>query len=450
MQSLILYAQGKIKESIATATQALEIVPEQDNHVRGLAYYALASVYQLLEDYPRTVETYQMAIQHSREAENLVAETMSTVGLAMLAIRHGQLHLAFEIAAPLSARMERMDLLPPTSAGVYGLLGQVYHQWGDIGQARGHVLRAVHLSTLGGYNTVTAFYQVLLSRLFEMEGDLESAAREIQRAVDLLQMKTPDDIRQEVVSQQARVYLGRDHPAAARMALQGRGFSFQDGFSFPEPPPGRSISHSLGLLYNSGLRVLLYQARFGRDSTSLRSGIELAGRVIAGALESQYLIVALEALLLRAQMYAVLGDHPASCADYDRALELAEPEGIIGVFVEQGPPVAQALEDLVNQDQLGTVQLDHVERILAAFSRSQPPTQDSLAETGTEALIEPLTDRELDVLRLMAQGLKYKEIAARLFISLNTVRFHVKAIYGKLDVNNRTQATTVAHQLRLL
>lgn len=66
------------------------------------------------------------------------------------------------------------------------------------------------------------------------------------------------------------------------------------------------------------------------------------------------------------------------------------------------------------------------------------------------ALIDPLTGRELDVLRLMAQGLKYKEIAEKLFISQNTVRFHVKAIYGKLNVNNRTQAIEQARQLQIM
>jgi LuxR family maltose regulon positive regulatory protein len=407
-----------------------------------------------MEDYPRAVEAYQMAIQHSRAAENLVAEMMSTVGLALMAFKHGQLHLAFEIAAPVSARMERAGSLPPTSAGVYGLLGQVYYQWGHIGQARSHILRALQLSTLGGYNTITAYYQVLLSRLFEMEGNLESAAREIQQAVDLLLMKAHDDVRQEVVSQQVRVYLGRNRPAAAQMALQGQGFSFRDGFSFPELPPGRSVSYSFGLLYNSSLRVLLYQARAGRDLADLRPGIELADRLVAEVLQGRYILVALEALLLRAQMYAVLGNQSASRTDYVRALELAEPEGFIGVFVEQGPPVAAALANLVKQKQIGTVQPGYVERILAAFSRSQPP--DLPVETRSEALIEPaaliepLTDRELDVLRLMAEGLKYKEIAARLFISLNTVRFHVKAIYGKLDVNNRTRAVERARQLRIL
>ena len=193
-----------------------------------------------------------------------------------------------------------------------------------------------------------------------------------------------------------------------------------------------------------------------------------AGKTIVkplpGQLGGQYLIVALEALLLRAQMRAALGngqaglaaDLAASRVDYVTALELAEPEGFIGVFVEQGPPVAKALASLVEQNQLEAVQPDYVERILAAFSRVQPPAPDLPAGTGPvaliepAALIEPLTDRELDVLRLMAQGLKYKEIAARLFISMNTVRFHVKAIYGKLNVNNRTRAVESARQLRIL
>ena len=471
MQSLMLYMQGQATESMALATRALEIAPEQDSRVRSLAYYALAGVSQLINDYPHAVEAYQMAIQHGRAAENLVAEMMSTAGLALMAFEHGQLHLAFEIAAPVSVRIERSGSLPPISAVVYGMLGEVYYQWVQIEQSRRHILRALQLSTLGGYSSGVTFCRVLLSRLSQIEGDLEASAREIQKAVDLMQVEAPDAVRQEVVSQQVCIYLARHRPAAAEMALQGQGFSFRDQFSFPDLPPGQSLSYSIGLLYNSSLRVLLYQARARRDLTNLRSGIELAGRLIASALQGQYILVALEALLLRAQMHAALGNSKAnlaaSLADYARALELAEPEGFIGVFVEQGPPVAEALANLAEQNRLGTVQPGYVERILAAFSRSQPPgatlsapllgswrdEQDARhlpAGTGPVTLIEPLTGRELEVLRLMAQGLKYREIAARLFISLNTVRFHVKAIYGKLDVNNRTQAVERARQLRIL
>jgi LuxR family maltose regulon positive regulatory protein len=188
----------------------------------------------------------------------------------------------------------------------------------------------------------------------------------------------------------------------------------------------------------------------------------LADRLIARAMQGQHLLVAIESLLLRAQMYAALGtgesNLAASRADLVRALELAEPEGIIGTFVEQGPPMAEALANLLKQDQLGTLPPAYVERIIHAIARSHSPgtmrheQPAAPVPAGIElaALTEPLTERELEVLRLMAEGLKYKEIAGKLFISLNTVRSHVKAIYGKLDVNNRTQAIETARQRRIM
>jgi LuxR family maltose regulon positive regulatory protein len=458
MQSLLLSMQGKMTESLALATQALEIAPEQDSRVRSLAYFGQACACQAMGEYGLVVDTYRMAIQHARTAENLTTEMMSTSSLAKLAFEHGQLHLAFEIAAPVSAKLEGSGSLPPICAVVCGMLGEVHYQWLQIEEARRHSLRALQLSVLGGFNSGMINYRVLLSRLSQLAGDLEDAAREIQLAVDLMQGDTPDYVRQEAVAQQVRVYLARNRPAAAELALQGQGFSFQGRFSFPALSPDQSILHSIGLLYNSSLRVLLHQARARQDPANLRTGIELADRLITRSLQSQTLLVALEALLLRAQIHVVLGSTGASQADYARALELAEPEGILGVFVEQGFPVAVALANLVRLGQLEAVQARYIERILAAFSRLQPPStacgeqpsSDLPAGIEPVALIEPLTDRELDVLRLMAEGLKYKEIAERLFISLNTVRSHVKAIYGKFHVNNRTQAVELARQLRIM
>jgi LuxR family maltose regulon positive regulatory protein len=415
-----------------------------------------------MEDYSHAAEAYQLAIQHGREAENPVAEMMSTVGLSLMAFEHGQLHSAFEIATAQSDRIERAGSLPPISAVLYGVLAEVYYQRYQIEQARYHILRALQLSTLGGYKTGMINCRVFLSRLYQIEGDLESAAGEIQKAVDLIQAEAPVNVLQEVVSQQVRLYLARSRPDAARVALQGQGFSFQGLFSFPDLPAGRSMPHSMGLLCNSSLHVLLYQARAIGDLRGLRPGIELADRLIAAAPQGQHSFVALEALLLRAQMHAALGNcesNPAAGqADYISALELAEPEGYIGVFIEQGPLVAEALANLIKRNQLGTAKPGYLKRILAAFSGSQSsgttrgkqPATDLPAGTGSMSLIEPLTDRELDVLRLMAEGLKYKEIAPSLFISVNTVRFHIKAIYGKLNVNNRTHAIETARQLRIL
>ncbi len=445
MQSLVLYMQGQPAESEAMAGQALALAPAQDDRVRSLANYALGSIGWLRSDYAQATEFYQQAIRHSRVAENLVAEVMSTIGLAMMTFEHGQLHLAYEIATPIDERSQQSGSLPPISAVVYGVLGEVCLQWDQLDKARQHIQRSLHLSRLGGYNTAVIFGHVTLSRLAKIEGDLETAAREIQTAVDLLPVELPEYVRQEVAAQQVNLSLARHRPAAAELALQGFGFSFQDQFSYPALSAEPGLSYSLGLLYNSSLRVLLYREGNGRDPDKLKAGIELASHLINAAIQGWKIPIALETYLLRAQMVAAIGNNASSQADYRSALELAEPEGFIGVFLEQGPPVAEALSSLAWQNRLDTVQPDYVQRILAAFTRLQPPDADR-----PSSLIEPLSDRELEVLRLMAAGLKYKEIAARLFISLNTVRYHVKALYGKLNVNNRTQAIAAARQQEIL
>jgi LuxR family maltose regulon positive regulatory protein len=412
--------------------------------VLSLAHFGLATAHQATAGYDRLVDAYRLAIQHGRAAENSIAEMMSTSTLAKLAFEHGQLRLAFEIVTPVIDRVEESRSPPPISTVVFGILGEILYQWGQTEPARRHAERALQLSRLGGYRSGRIGCRVFLSRLSQLEGNLEAASREIQSAFGLMTVNTPSYVRQEAVSQQVRLALARHRLDAAELALQGEGFSFRDSISFPDIPSAGSIPYSTGLLYNSGLHVLLYRVRSRYNLTSLRSGIVFTGRLIENAFHGQYLPVALEGLLLRAQMHALLGHRPASQADLVRALELVKPEGFIGVFVEQGLPVAETLADLVRRKQLGTIHPEYVERILNAFQRPG-----ALQDEQPAALIEPLTDRELDVLRLIAQGLKYKEIAERLVISLNTVRYHVKAIYGKLGVNNRTQAVETARDLRL-
>lgn len=123
---------------------------------------------------------------------------MSVAGLASMALEHGQLHLAFEIASPVSDRVERSGSPPPISTVVHGVLGQVHYQWHQLEQARGHILRALQLSAPGGYNTDAVYYRELLLRLSQIEEDLEAAAQEIQQAAELMQVGVPDDLREAV------------------------------------------------------------------------------------------------------------------------------------------------------------------------------------------------------------------------------------------------------------
>ena len=455
LKSLLLNKEAKILEAAALVDEALALVPPENGRVRSLAYFGRATSYQALEKFDEAVAAYQQAIQLGRRADNLIAEMLSVSGLAVMAFEQGKLHLAFEIAAPVIERVEQAGSLSPITTVVYGILGEICYQWHQPQKAQHYFQRALELSTLGGYQSGMINCRVLLSRLAYLEGELELAVRHIKEAAALLQSEVPDYVRQEVLAQQVGIYLAQDRSAAAQALLQEAGFSFRAGFTFPPLAPEQTISHSLGLLYNSSLRFLLHWASSGHRQAPLTSGIELAGQIVEKTQPGRSTAVALEALLLRAQMHAALADQSASWADYCQALALAEPEGFIGVFLEQGKPAARAIIRLAQQRHLAEIEPGYLKRLLAALANLLALPEESVAverpfPPEVRPLVEPLTEREREVLSLMAEGLKYKEIAARLIVSLNTVRYHVKAIYGKLNVNNRTQALETARQQQIL
>ena len=125
----------------------------------------------------------------------------------------------------------------------------------------------------------------------------------------------------------------------------------------------------------------------------------------------------------------------------ERALTLAEPEGYVRIFVDEGPPMAALLRAAAKQG----IARDYVRRLLAAVGRDRATTA-----PVEQALIEPLSERELDVLRLLGTDLDGPDIARELVVSLNTVRTHTKNIYAKLGVNNRRAAVRRAAELDLL
>jgi LuxR family maltose regulon positive regulatory protein len=196
----------------------------------------------------------------------------------------------------------------------------------------------------------------------------------------------------------------------------------------------------------------------------LQNGIELAESLISRALQGGYIVTAMESLLLRAQLHAKLGNNEAYLEDVARALGLAEPEGFISVFIEEGPSIEEALTTLLRQNRLGEVQPENVKRILAAFSSSHASSEapgerpDPRGSTGQPTatagemtiLVEALSRRELDVLRLIGEGCSNQDIAARLVLSMHTVKKHVSNIFSKLGVKSRTQAIARARELKLL
>ncbi|MDG0794147.1 LuxR C-terminal-related transcriptional regulator [Cohnella ginsengisoli] len=133
------------------------------------------------------------------------------------------------------------------------------------------------------------------------------------------------------------------------------------------------------------------------------------------------------------------GNRPAALGPLERALALAESEGYVRVFADEGPPMAALLEAALKQG----VSSGYIRRLLSAFGRAER------GATHKQALHEPLSDRELEVLRLFRTELSGPDMARMLHISLNTLRSHTKNIYSKLEVNNRRAAVRRAEELDL-
>jgi LuxR family maltose regulon positive regulatory protein len=331
-------------------------------------------------------------------------------------------------------------------------------------QARIYFLRAIHLATLGGYSDVEIYLRAVFSRLLQMEGDLVSATQEIQKANERMAVAATAWARDEAVSQEVRLDLALNRLAAAETALELRGVRIPVQAPLPDLGPGLTTTYSVGLLYNSALRILLYRAKDKLDVTSLRQGIELAEDLIFRVLQGEYLLTAIESLLLRAQLHITLTEHEQSLNDVAQAVKLAEPEGFLSVFVEQGSSIEEALWTLLRQNALGkshgNSQLEYVKRILITFSTSQDPggnvtMSGSAGQSGSTAaqttvLIEPLSQREIEVLHLICDGYSNQEIAGRLVLSLHTVKKHISNIFRKLSVTSRTQAIARARELKLL
>jgi len=229
--------------------------------------------------------------------------------------------------------------------------------------------------------------------------------------------------------------LAQDNLEAASQWVKVRGLVAAE-----EPKPLHELDYVWLVDYITLARILIAQSQLGEAIGLLQQLLEPAetrGRTTR----------VIEILMLQALAFQSGCDTVQAISALKRALALAEPDGFVRTFADEGPPMARLLYEALSRG----IAPDYVRRLLAAFSVIEPEQTDvSQILASNSELIEPLSNRELEVLRLFAEGLTNREIASRLFLALNTVKAHAGNIYGKLDVHNRTQAVTRAQVLGLL
>ena len=154
----------------------------------------------------------------------------------------------------------------------------------------------------------------------------------------------------------------------------------------------------------------------------------------------------LKVMVLQAVALHAHGEKDKAVQLLGEALALAEPGGFIRIFVDEGAPMAQLLSEAASHG----IMPDYIGKLLAAFEAEKRKSEDKPDLPPAQPLIEPLSQRELEVLQLIAQGLSNREISERLFLALSTVKGHNRKIFDKLQVQSRTEAVARARELGLL
>ena len=430
VRAIVLLLAGDIDGGVALARQAKRQVSPENQLMSGLALW-LSNLLDLFgeDDVSELNRTISEIAAQSQRSGNILVAVMALMTKASIEISQCRLHRAAQTAREaiqLTSHPSGREL--PLAAIAHSILGEIQREWNDLDTAE-RTLR--HALDIGSYLSSPEFINdamVSLGMVLAARGKYDEALatfEEIRRLVKAGQLVAWDVIQMEVM--RVRVLIAQGQLAEAAHWAE----DYRRSWQLERP-------HHLVLLREAEdlalARVALSLGQPGEPLATLQALSESASR--AGRLHN-----VMEAKMLLARAHWISGERDAALCDLEAALSLAAPDGFLRVFLDEGEAMADLLAAYVASRPHSTEHAYAV-KLLAAFGRSvEPPL------TSPSAI---LSQREQDVLRLLAAGYSNETIAAELVVALSTVKWHVAHIYRKLSVASRVQAVARARELRLI
>ncbi len=428
-QALVL---GDVANTVTYARRALDLVAEDDHLRRGQAATLLGLAAWTNGDLEAAHRTYAEGMARLEQVGHHSSAIGCAIALADIRLAQGRLRDAMRTyERGLQLATERGGPVLRGAADMYVGLSVLYREHNDLDAAAQHLLRSKELGEHMGLPQNPYRWRVSMARIRETEGDLVGAVALLDEAERLYAGDFFPNVR-PVPAVRTRVWVKQGRLNEAIRWADEQSLSAQDALSYL-----REFEHiTLARL------LLAWSERDGVDAT-LREAVGLLDRLLGAAEAGGRMGSVIEILALQALAQRMQGDIPAALAPLERALTLAEPEGYVRMFVDEGQSMAELLTRL--KDTVGQ-RPAYIRQLRAAFGKPEAVQPSAFSP---QPLVEPLSEREHDVLRLLRTDLDGPDIARALVVSLSTVRTHTRNIYGKLGVNNRRAAVRRAEELNL-
>ena len=436
-------------QAIELAHRSLAHLPEGDHFLRGHLAYNLGWAYLSRGDLPAASQKLREAAAFSLSEGDLSTASLALNALGAGLEAQGRLREAATCYQQVIQAIQKDGQPLPVIAacGAYVRLGGILYEWNQFEESEQYARQGLELNRPFQAGGVVFTGCLVLMRVLKAHGDLAGAIDSLRTAETAARSGGISTATLRMVEAvHAQLWLAQRNIAdAAQWATAyDRDLNFPVGGDWPD---ARQLSPIFDYECLTLVRVRMAQ---GQWAEALRLLMQLQPVVEAGTRQASLI----ELLTLRAVALQAQAKNIESVTALERALTLAEPEGYIRTFVDEGEPVRLLIADLRLQIEKHDSRLQsYVDKLLAAFpsSDSSPPEQQiSNQQSIILNLIEPPSERELEVLRLIDEGLSNREIAERLIVGLGTVKTHINNLYRKLDVNSRTQALARARELDLL
>jgi len=411
---------GDVDGTIAQAHRALALVGADDPLGRGAASGLLGLALWTKGDLEAAHEFWADAVAALEEAGHLSDVTGGALALADIRIAQGRLRDAmatYEFGLALVTGPD--GVVQRGAADMHVGMSEILRERNDLDAAARHLHTSRELGEHAGMPQNAHRWLVAMARLRLSEGDLVAALALLDEAEGSYTADFFPDVR-PIAAMKARVRVAQGEVAEALRWARDRQVGVDDDLTYL-----REFEH-----------VTLARALLPRSAPD---ATRLLDRLLTAAEQGHRTGSVIEILVVQSLAHQSTSDGPAALAALERALTLSEPEGYVRTFLDEGPPMAALLRTAAQRG----VARDHVSRLVdgvGATPRSSP---------GPPGLVDPLSSRELDVLRLLRSDLSGPEIARELTVSLNTMRTHTKSIYSKLGVNDRRAAVRRAEELGL-